>query len=100
MFHFLCTSALLYVVVSLIWPHLGSSNRKADEGRHKELLRALDSLERQRAAPPPLPPPLPTFNSVERARIIALGRVRDGAKRHPILDAPYVSVAGVRKEET
>jgi hypothetical protein len=49
-------------------------------------------LERQNA-PPACSPPLPTHNSAERARVLALAKIRDGAKRHPILDTPWVSVA-------
>jgi hypothetical protein len=86
MLDFICTFILLYIVVSIIWPRLGSS-RVANDRKHRELLRALAKLERP-TVPAPNPSPLPTFNSVERARLLALGRIRDGEKRHPILDAP------------
>jgi hypothetical protein len=65
--------------------------------KHQELLDALARVERARATPAPPHPPLPTFGSAERARVLALGRVRDGARRHPILDTPYVSVANPPK---
>jgi hypothetical protein len=86
-----CTFALISLVVSILWPDR-RSDRAADERKHKEVLQALAKLERQNAPPPP-PPPLPTFNSAERARVLALGKIRDGTKRHPILDTPWVSVA-------
>jgi hypothetical protein len=92
MLEFVCTFALLYIIVSLIWPHL-RSDRAGDDRRHKEVLDAIAKLERQNAPAPP--PPLPTHNSAERARVLALGKVRDGAKRHPILDTPWVRVANL-----
>jgi hypothetical protein len=91
MLEFVCTFVLLYIVVSLIWPHL-RSDLAGDARRHKEVLEAIGKLERQNR-PPPSPPPLPTHNSAERARVLALGKIRDGEKRHPVLNTPYVSVA-------
>lgn len=89
MLGFLCAFVVLYVLVSLIWP----SSSKADSNRkHQELLAKIEDLQRQVANPPPTPSK-PTFGSAERARILALGKIRDGAKRHPILDEPSVSVA-------
>jgi hypothetical protein len=95
---FICTFILFYFLVSLIWPHLGSGRAAADR-KHGELLEAIARLEQQKAPTPP-PPPQPTFNSAERARIIALGRIRDGANRHPILDSPWVSVANADREHS
>jgi hypothetical protein len=43
------------------------------------------------------------YTRAYRERVIALGRQRDlenGVKRHPLLDAPYVSVANRRDERT
>ena len=91
MLNFICTFILLYIVVSIIWPRLGSSP-VANDRRHREVLRTIAKLERPTVTAPH-PSPLPAFNSAERARVLALGRIRDGEKRHPILDAPYVSVA-------
>ena len=95
--HYICAVVVLYFLVSLIWP----SSRKtqaADDHKHREVLEAVAKLERQSA--PPVARPTPTFNSAERARVLALGRIRDGAKRHPVLDSPYVSVANRRGEKT
>jgi hypothetical protein len=97
MFHYICAVIVLYFLVSLIWP----SSRKtqaADDRKHREVLEAVAKLERQSA--PPVARPAPTFNSAERARVLALGRIRDGAKRHPVLDSPHVSVANPRHEQT
>ena len=91
MLDFICTFILLYIVVSIIWPRLASSP-VANDRKHREVLRAIAKLERP-TVPAPHPSPLPTFNSAERARVLALGKVRDGDKRHPILDAPWVRVA-------
>jgi hypothetical protein len=63
-----------------------SANRDRTEAEQQALQKASQ-------ASPPVPPPLPTFNSAERARVLALGKIRDGANRHPILDTPWVSVA-------
>jgi len=98
MLDFICTFILLYIVVSIVWPRLGSSP-VANDRRHREVLRAIAKLERT-TVPAPHPSPLPTFNSAERARVLALGRIRDGAKRHPILDAPYVSAANPPNRQT
>ena len=91
MLNFICTFILLYIVISIIWPRLGSSPL-ANHRKHREVLRAIAKLERQNL-PAALPSLLPTFNSAERARVLALGRMRDGERRHPILDTPFVSVA-------
>jgi hypothetical protein len=93
MFHYICAFIVLYFLVSVLWP----SSRKtqaADDRKHREVLEALAKLERQSA--PLVVQPAPSFNSAERARVLALGRIRDGAKRHPILDSPYVRVANRR----
>ena len=92
------TFVLLYIVVSIIWPRLGSSP-VANDRRHREVLRAIAKLERP-TVPAPHLSPLPTFNSAERARVLALGRVRDSVKRHPVLDGPYISVANSTNENT
>jgi hypothetical protein len=84
---FPCTFALLHVVISAILPDTRKKQAGTDR-RHKELLDAVVRVERA-TAPPVSPPPLPTF--AERARVLALGRIRDGAKRHPILDTPWAS---------
>lgn len=84
---------IVYWLVKHAWPLRPDprvQNHEEDR-RHKELLEAIDRLERQNQPPPP-PPPQPTFNSAERARVLALGRIRDGEKRHPILDTPWISV--------
>jgi len=91
MLHFICSFIPLYAFVSIIWPSR-RSDRAAEERKQKEVLAALAKLEQQ-SSPPPAPRPLPTHNSAERARVLALGKIRDGAKRHPILDTPWVSVA-------
>jgi hypothetical protein len=90
MVHFICTFIVLYLFVSMVWPS-SSKGRVADARKHQEVLGAIARLERQSA--PPVQRALPTFKSAERARVLALGRIRDGAKRHPILDTTYVSVA-------
>lgn len=97
MFHSICAFIVLYFLVSLIWP----SSRKtqaADDRKHREVLEGIAKLERQSA--PLVARPSPTFNSAERARVLALGRIRDGAKRHPVLDSPYASVTSPRHEQT
>jgi hypothetical protein len=97
MFHYICAFIVLYFLVSMLWP----SSRKtqgADDRKHREVLEAVAKLERQSALL--VARPAPTFNSAERARVLALGRIRDGAKRHPVLDGPYVSVANRRDEQT
>ena len=96
MFHFICTIIVLYFLLSLIWPSARKTQAAGDR-KHREVLEAVAKLERQCA--PPDARPAATFNSAERARILALGRIRDGAKRHPILDAPYVSVANRDNKE-
>jgi hypothetical protein len=90
MFHYICAFIVLYFLVSLMWP-TSRKTQVADERKHREVLEAIAKLERQSA--PPVARPAPTFNSAERARVLELGRLRDGAKRHPILDTPYLSVA-------
>ncbi len=95
MLHYICTFFLLYILISALWPDTRKRQAVADQ-RHKELLDALARVERATAAPV-APPPLPTFGSAERARVLARGRIRDGAKRHPILDTPWVSVANPPK---
>jgi hypothetical protein len=97
MFHYICAVIVLYFFVSLIWP----SSRKeqaAGDRKHREVLEAVAKLERK--STPLVAQPAPTFNSAERARILALGRIRDGVKRHPVLDTPYVSVANRRDKQT
>lgn len=94
MFNYICTCIVLYSLISIVW----SDPRKkwlVDDSKRREARRAIAKLERQNlpASHPSLPP---TFNSAERARVLALGRIRDGATRHPILDAPYVSVVNRR----
>jgi hypothetical protein len=75
-------------------------NRKHAEAdrKHKELLDAVARLERRNEANAPAP--LPTYESAERARVLALGRVRDGQHRHAILDAPRTSFANVLADQT
>ena len=93
MFHYICAVIVLYFLVSLIWP----SSRKtqaAGDRKHREVLEGIARLERQSV--PPVAQPLPTFNSAERARVLALGRIRDGVKRHPILDTCPVRVANLQ----
>jgi hypothetical protein len=88
---FFCTFIVIYVLVSFVWPTARKQERQVDyesTRRHQELLEAVE-----RAKTPSPPQALPTFGSAERARVLALGRIRDGAKRHPVLDTPYVSVA-------
>jgi hypothetical protein len=94
MLHAICTFILLFIVISMIWPDPRKKQTEADR-KHKELLDAVRQVERQNAAS--VPPPRPAFGSAERARILALGRMRDGARRHPILDTPFVSVANPSK---
>jgi hypothetical protein len=86
---------IAYWLVKHAWPSRANpdARKREEERRHKELLEAIDDRRQRQNAPPSLPPPLPTCNSAERARVLALGRIRDGEKRHPILDTPYVSVA-------
>lgn len=105
MLTFLCAFVLLYILVSIAWPSSGKKPTQSErqqqqesDRKHRELIAAIEKLERQQATPQP-PPPRPTFGSAERARILALGRIRDGAKRHPILDAPFASVANPPKQE-
>lgn len=93
MFHFICTFIVLFIIVSMIWPDWRKKQAEADR-KHKELLEAVAKLERESA--PSSPTPRPTHNSTERARVLALGRIRDGQHRHPILDAPYTRVASRR----
>jgi hypothetical protein len=91
MVSFFCAFIVLYVLVSLIWPTARKQERQVDYDsarRHQELLEAI-----ARAKAPSAPQPRPTFGSAERARVLELGRVRDGQHRHPVLDSPYVSVA-------
>jgi hypothetical protein len=89
---------IVYWLVKHAWPRPDPRGQmQQEDSRHKELLDAIDRLERQNRPAPP-PPPQPTFNSAERARVLALGKIRDGEKRHPILDTPWVSVAHLKKE--
>jgi hypothetical protein len=97
MFHYICAVIVLYFFVLLIWPS-PRKQQAAGDRKHREVLEAVAKLERHSA--PPVAQPAPTFNSAERARVLALGRIRDGAKRHPILDSPHVSVVNPRKEKT
>jgi hypothetical protein len=82
---------VIYALVSLVWPTARKQERQVDyesTRRHQELLEAVD-----RAKTRSQPQPRPTFGSAERARVLGLGRIRDGQHRHPVLDSPYVSVA-------
>ncbi len=90
MLNYICTCIVLFIVISWIWP---DTRKKQSESvrKHKELLTAVSRLEHPNAASAPAP--LPTYSSAERARVFAMGRARDGNKRHSILDTPYVSVA-------
>jgi len=96
MLHYICAVIVLYALVSLIWPS-SRKTRAAGDRKHREVLEAITKLERQIA--PPVAQPAPTFNSAERARVLALGRIRDGAKRHPILGIPYRSVANIQQAQ-
>jgi len=87
MLQFLFTFARSYIVISAIWPDTRKKQVDADR-KHNELLDAIARIERQGAVSVP-PPPLPTYGSAERARVLALGRIRDGAERHPLLDTPW-----------
>ena len=87
----ICTLGIVWIIVSALLPDPRKKQAEA-ERKHRELLDAVGRLERQPGLSVP-PPPLPTYGSAERARVLALGKIRDGAKRHPILDAPYVRVA-------
>lgn len=87
---------IVYWLVKHAWPSRVDQEREEDR-KHAEVLEAVAKLERQKAPPPP-PPPQPTSNSAERARVLALGKIRDGGKRHPILDTPWVSVANPQKK--
>jgi hypothetical protein len=92
MLHYICTVIVLYFFVSLIWPS-ARKTQAASGSKHREVLEAIAKPKRQSA--PPVQRALPTHKSAERARILALGRLRDGVRRHPILDSPYVSVANI-----
>jgi hypothetical protein len=97
MFHYICTAIVLYFFLSLVWP--GLRKTKTAGGRnHRQVLESTAKLEHQSA--PLATRPAPTFNSAERARVLALGRIRDGAKRHPVLDSPYNSVAKPHTAQT
>jgi hypothetical protein len=89
-----CFAVIVWWLVKHAFPTRPDPQKQKleEDRRHKELLDALAKLERQSAAPP-VPPPLPTFNSAERARVLGLGKLRDGEKRHPILNEPYTPVA-------
>ncbi len=83
MLGYICTVVLLYIAISAVWPD--RRKKQAENSRkHTEVLATLARLERQNI-PPPVPAALPTYNSAERARVLALGRIRDGDKRHPLL---------------
>jgi flagellar biosynthesis/type III secretory pathway M-ring protein FliF/YscJ len=95
---YVCAFILLWLLVKAAWPD--TSKRQADAARkqqahadrkHTELQAAIKKLERESAAPARAP--LPTYNSAERARVLALGKIKDGDMRHPILDAPCARVA-------
>lgn len=75
MLYYLCAVVVLYIPISPLWPDA-----------------AIARIERQ-AAVPVAPPPSPTYGGTQRARVLALGRFRDGSKRHPILDTPWMRVA-------
>ena len=49
MLDFICTFVLLYIVISIIWPRLGSSP-VANDRKHREVLRAIAKLERPHRA--------------------------------------------------
>jgi hypothetical protein len=89
MLHYICTVILLYILISAIWPDRRKKQAEASR-QHTEVLAAVTRLERQNT--PPVPATLPTYNSAERARVLALGKMRDGEKRHPILDTSWASV--------
>ncbi len=83
MLGYICTVVLLYIAISAVWPDRRKKQAE-DSRKHTEVLATLARLERQNT-PPPVPAALPTYNSAERARVLALGRIRDGDKRHPLL---------------
>lgn len=94
---YICAFILLSFLVKAAWPDTrkqqADATRKQQaeaDRKHREILEAVAKLERQSAPPAPKPP---THNSAERARVLALGRIRDGENRHPILDAPHASLA-------
>jgi hypothetical protein len=90
MLQYICNFILLYMVISAMWPD--RRKERADTDRKlREVVTAIAKLERQKT--PSVVSALPTFNSAERARVLALGRTRDGKKRQPILDTPWQSVA-------
>jgi hypothetical protein len=97
MLSYICTCIVIFIFLSWIWPDTRKKQAESDR-KHKELLTAVSRLERQNAVPVPTPQPI--YNSAERARVLALGRIRDGDKRHPLLDAPYVSVANLQTRIT
>jgi hypothetical protein len=94
-FHYICTVIVLFLIISMLWPDPRKKQAAADR-KHKELVATISKMERQIATLVPGPPPPPNYTRAYRERVIALGRQRDienGVKRHPLLDAPYVSVA-------
>lgn len=87
MLEFVCTFILLWIIVSAVWPDPRKKQRE-DDRRHAETLAAIRDVTHQRATP--AVPATPEYSPAHRARVIALGRVRDrenGQPRHPILDS-------------
>ena len=67
MFHFICTSILLFIVISMLWPDQRKKQAAADR-KHNGLLATISKMERQIAtlvpAPPtPLSTPAPIVNA-------------------------------------
>ena len=54
MLDFICTFVLLYIVISIIWPRLGSSP-VANDRKHREVLRPLRSWNARSCLPLILP---------------------------------------------
>jgi hypothetical protein len=93
MLHYICIVVLLFIVISIVWPDPRKKQAETDH-KHKELVATISKMERQIATLVPAPPTPPKYTRAYRDRVIALGRQRDlenGVKRHPLLDASYVS---------
>lgn len=93
MFTYICAFILVYILISWAWPDPRKKQRE-DDRRHAETLAAIANAARQSAAP--IAPPASKYDAAYRARVIALGRIRDrenGLKRHPVLDGANTSVA-------